>query len=92
VRQADRTAEERVPGIALIKVLRDAPAVRDDVVAVHEHRDRRTVREGDPLLVREAPRHFFAWQPLVPERHLDAPAVRAETHALVGAGQVVQSA
>src|SRR5260370_1799276 len=61
----------------------------DNPIAINDDRYPARVRLRQFVLFGEAPRHGLDRQPLMGERHLAAPAERAETAIRLGAGQVV---
>src|SRR5262249_37785131 len=64
--------------------------IRDRLAAVEEHRDALRAREGDRVLLGEAPRDRLDGKALVGERELRPPAIGAEAQVRVGTREVVE--
>jgi hypothetical protein len=82
--------QARPARIGLVKVLRDRPAVGYGAPLVHDHRHRGRPGECDRIPLGEAPGNRLDREPLVRERHSDAPTVGGEAPVVSRRREVVQ--
>jgi hypothetical protein len=82
------TEQRRAICISIFKIDCNCSGIGNDPIAIEQYRHTTLLRERDHTLVGKPPRNGIELQTLVLERHLDAPALRAEAAFRFRSGQI----